>query len=232
MAKVRTPIQTEYHKQLSRIKRGIRELKKQGYNITYELPKTPKRITSKSVEKLRKITRSDIRKGSTYVSRTTGEVMTGEQALHQRRSEGAKKAAISRKYLPTITDIGERRISDYVDKFLTEETLEGLISFLQNAENDSQFYSMPPRSRNYTKRLNAIFASTSVRDNLINLISSIISESGGLRITESSSKIQEELERAMFGYDEQEVYRAYSTVVSMLTGRALSAEEAKDLDEE
>ena len=121
MAKKKKPtqLQLDYRKQVKRIKQAIRRAKKRGYIISDNImPEQPKRITRKSVERLKKITTKDIYAKSEKLDFETGELIPGETARKLERSEAAKKGAKTRKnktnkpvenpdtYYPTFSIIG------------------------------------------------------------------------------------------------------------------------------
>lgn len=58
---LKAKIRYKYTIQRKRIQNAIYELKKQGYNITYQLPPYPKNVTLLDVHKLSKITRNYLR---------------------------------------------------------------------------------------------------------------------------------------------------------------------------
>lgn len=100
MAKKKKPtqLQLDYKKQVKRLKQAVRRAEKRGYIIPDNIiPKQPKRITRKSVERLKKITTKDIYAKSEKLDIETGELISGEAARKQERSEAAKKSAKTRK---------------------------------------------------------------------------------------------------------------------------------------
>lgn len=98
MSKKLTQLQLDYKKQVKRLKQAVRRAEKRGYIVPENvIPKQPKRITKKSVERLKKITTKEIYSKSEKLDFETGELITGEVARKQERSESAKKAAKTRK---------------------------------------------------------------------------------------------------------------------------------------
>lgn len=98
MAKKLTQLQLDYKKQVKRLKQAVRRAEKRGYIVPENvIPKQPKRITKKSVERLKKITTKEIYSKSEKLDIETGELTPGEVARKQERSESAKKAAKTRK---------------------------------------------------------------------------------------------------------------------------------------
>lgn len=55
-----TANQEEWQHQVTNLKRRIRELEKKGYEVEYEVPEQPKRITKESIERVRKISRKEL----------------------------------------------------------------------------------------------------------------------------------------------------------------------------
>lgn len=98
MAKKLTQLQLDYKKEVKRLKQAVRRAEKRGYIVPENvIPKQPKRITKKSVERLKKITTKEIYSKSEKLDFETGELIPGEVARKQERSESAKKAAKTRK---------------------------------------------------------------------------------------------------------------------------------------
>lgn len=98
MAKKLTQLQLDYKKQVKRLKQAVRRAEKRGYIVPENvIPKQPKRIIKKSVERLKKITTKEIYSKSEKLDFETGELIPGEVARKQERSESAKKAAKTRK---------------------------------------------------------------------------------------------------------------------------------------
>ena len=98
MAKKLTQLQLDYKKQVKRLKQAVRRAEKRGYIVPENvIPKQPKRITKKSVERIKKITTKEIYSKSEKLDFETGELIPGEVGRKQERSEAAKKAAKTRK---------------------------------------------------------------------------------------------------------------------------------------
>lgn len=100
MAKKKKPtqLQLDYSKQVKRLKQAIRRAEKRGYIIPDDIiPEQPKRVTRKSVERLKKITTKDIYAKSEKLDLETGKLIPGEVARKDERSKASKKAAQKRK---------------------------------------------------------------------------------------------------------------------------------------
>lgn len=110
MAKKKKPtqLQLDYRKQVKRLKQAVRRAEKRGYIIPDNIiPEHPKRITRKSVERLKKITTKDIYAKSEKLDLETGELITGEEARKAERSAASKKAAQTRREKRYNSELGE-----------------------------------------------------------------------------------------------------------------------------
>lgn len=93
-----TPEQ-EYKKELRRIKQFIRRASKRGFFWDKSpIPNQPKKITSKSVERLRKITPDVLYKKGEYVVQETGELIPATKGRKLERKRAVEKAKETRKY--------------------------------------------------------------------------------------------------------------------------------------
>lgn len=110
MAKKKKPtqLQLDYKKQVKRLKQAVRRAEKRGYIIPDDIiPEQPKRITRKSVERLKKITTKEIYAKSEKLDFETGELIPGEIARKQERSKASKKAAQTRREKRYNSQLGE-----------------------------------------------------------------------------------------------------------------------------
>lgn len=123
--KKQTPLQLEYKKQVKRLKQAIARAENRGYFFPEDIiPDKPKRITRKTVERLKKIKTEELYAKAEKLDIETGELIPGIEARKQERSEAAKKSAKTRKnkdnkptekpdaYYPTfsIIDVVRERI--------------------------------------------------------------------------------------------------------------------------
>ncbi len=95
----KSEIEKVYAKQLKRIKQFIRRAEQRGYQFTQNLiPKKPKKISQKSVERLKKITPEKAYKKSVYGGEATqGEIVKGTIGRRAERKLRAQKSAQTRK---------------------------------------------------------------------------------------------------------------------------------------
>lgn len=139
MAKKLTQLQLDYKKQVKRLKQAVRRAEKRGYIVPENvIPKQPKRITKKTVERLKKITTKEIYSKSEKLDFETGELIPGEVARKQERSDAAKKAAKTKKnktnkpaentntYYPTLSiiDVIRERIIELTRQAKPDITIE------------------------------------------------------------------------------------------------------------
>ena len=96
--KKQTPLQLEHKKQVKRLKQAIARAEKRGYIFPEDIiPEKPKRITRKTVERLKKIKTTELYAKAEKLDIETGELIPGTEARKQERSEASKKAARTRK---------------------------------------------------------------------------------------------------------------------------------------
>lgn len=87
-----TPEQ-EYKKELRRIKQFIRRASKRGF-IWFDnpIPKQPKKITTKSVSRLKNITPQTLYKKANFVDNETGEILSGTKGRKLEKKRAVEKA--------------------------------------------------------------------------------------------------------------------------------------------
>ena len=116
--KKQTENQKAYQKERRRLLQAVRKAEKQGYIFPEDIvPKLPKRVTKKQLEKIQATKPSDLYKLAQYVYEETGEVVPAEQRKQEVKQEATKKAKETRKrknkisapnvptYYPTISII-------------------------------------------------------------------------------------------------------------------------------
>lgn len=116
--KKQTKNQKAYQKERRRLLQAVRRAEKQGYIFPENIvPKLPKRVTKKLLEKIQKIKPKHLYKKAEFVYQETGEVVPAEQRKQEVKQEAIKKAKETRKrkkkisspsvptYYPTISII-------------------------------------------------------------------------------------------------------------------------------
>lgn len=78
-------LQTEYRKQRRRVQNLIASYRRKGYDVQFELPAIPKRITQASVRRLVKITPKTVQEKTYGIDYETGEQISYYRAQSQRR---------------------------------------------------------------------------------------------------------------------------------------------------
>ena len=124
--KKQTENQKAYQKERRRLLQAVRRAEKQGYIFPEDIvPKVPKRVTKKQLEKIQKTKPKQLYKKAKFVYQETGEVVPAEQRKQEVKQEAIRKAKetrkrkkkISKPYMPTyptisIIDIIRDRISE------------------------------------------------------------------------------------------------------------------------
>lgn len=114
-----TPEQ-EYKKELRRIKQFIRRASKRGFFWDKSpIPNQPKKITSKSVERLRKITPDVLYKKGEYVVQETGELIPATKGRKLERKKPSKQKPIDKPiYSPDDDEVEYDTDDTYYPNFI------------------------------------------------------------------------------------------------------------------
>lgn len=114
----RTALQTAYQKERRRLQQAIYRGKKQGYIFPEDLvPKMPKRVTKKSLEKIRAIKPISLYEKAEYLYKETGEVVPAKDRKAEVKQKAIAKAKITR-------ELKKKSITLYEDYFPEEITQE------------------------------------------------------------------------------------------------------------
>ena len=99
MAKKKSQVEIAYDKQLKRIKQFVRRAEKRGYMFGENIiPQKPKKITSKSVGRLAKLTPERLYKKAVYGgAETLGEIVSAKEGLKLEKKARIEKAQETRK---------------------------------------------------------------------------------------------------------------------------------------
>ena len=131
---IRTPLQREYQKQRKRIQQFINRATKRGYEFQSNLvPTMPKRVTRKSIERIKNITPEQLYKKARYGGEASGgEIVSGTEGKKLERKQAARKAAETRKYnKPDVYDY------DYTDYYGDNERD---FTYEETYSDDTTFY--------------------------------------------------------------------------------------------
>ena len=223
-------LEQAYKKELKRIKQFMRRAEKRGYRwYYYELPKKPKKITEKSVSRLKKITPDLLYKKGEYIDQDTGEILEGIKGRTIERKTASQKAAETRKKKKNIPKAPKPETtgpySGEVDEYLpdySEMVINNVYELIDNFDTGN-FYSKRGASQAMHNR-----------DKLRAILDSAIAKFGEDAVAErlnneNSSEIAEIVDKAMYNYEEAEIH--ISRFASILNGGPLSASQAAEFAE-
>ena len=135
-----TKNQIAFKKQVTRIKNFIRRATKRGYEFSDNvIPTMPKRVTNKSIEKIKNIKPKDLYSKASYLDKSTGEMVSGSTGRKIERNLSTQKAKETRK------NNNNKRHSNNNKNYITYETVimknfyEYIKSFTSNKIRDSLF---------------------------------------------------------------------------------------------
>ena len=135
-----TKNQIAFKKQITRIKNFIRRATKRGYEFSDNvIPTMPKRVTKKSIEKIKNIKPRDLYSKASYLDKSTGEIVSGSTGRKIERNLSAQKAKENRK------NNNNKRHSNNNKNYITYETVimknfyEYIKSFTSNKIRDSLY---------------------------------------------------------------------------------------------
>ena len=135
-----TKNQIAFKKQITRIKNFIRRATKRGYEFSDNvIPTMPKRVTKKSIEKIKNIKPKDLYSKASYLDKSTGEIVSGSTGRKIERNLSSQKAKETKK------NNNNKRHSNNNKNYITYETVimknfyEYIKSFTSNKIRDSLF---------------------------------------------------------------------------------------------
>ena len=135
-----TKNQIAFKKQVTRIKNFIRRATKRGYEFSDNvIPTMPKRVTNKSIEKIKNIKPKDLYSKASYLDKSTGEIVSGSTGRKIERNLSTQKAKETRK------NNNNKRHSNNNKNYITYETVimknfyEYIKSFTSNKIRDSLY---------------------------------------------------------------------------------------------
>ena len=135
-----TKNQIAFKKQVTRIKNFIRRATKRGYEFSDNvIPTMPKRVTKKSIEKIKNIKPKDLYSKASYLDKSTGEIVSGSTGRKIERNLSSQKAKETRK------NNNNKRHSNNNKNYIKYETVimknfyEYIKSFTSNKIRDSLY---------------------------------------------------------------------------------------------
>ena len=181
-----TKNQIAFKKQLTRIKNFIRRATKRGYEFSDDIiPTMPKRVTTKSIEKIKNIKPKDLYSKASYLDKSTGEMVSGSTGRKIERNLSTQKAKETRK------NNNNKRHSNNNKNYITYETV-----IMKN------FYE-------YIKT----FTSNKIRDSLFGMIKSLEHEQGRTEVAKALQNMPLQFHEilARCGYDSDKALMEFET---------------------
>lgn len=212
-----TPNKLAYRAQVKRIKSFIRGAEKRGYRFpAWSVPVEPPRVTKGAIEALKQLTPETLYREALYVSRETGEVLSGmERRAEERKASAAKatrtRAQKKRKGEPPlrteqILSWVEARISDYEEQYSTKKRwTKGHVDITHYGFDLARFYE------------------------------SALAEYGRAEVAkrfEAHPELKEYADVVFADSKEEAVRLAYNQFMSVLTGGATTMEQAQEFEED
>ena len=181
-----TKNQIAFKKQVTRIKNFIRRATKRGYEFSDNvIPNMPKRVTKKSIEKIKNIKPKDLYSKASYLDKSTGEIVSGSTGRKIERNLSTQKAKETRK------NNNNKRHSNNNKNYITYETV-----IMKN------FYE-------YIKS----FSSNKIRDSLYGMIKSLEHEQGRTEVAKALQNMPLQFHEILSrcGYDSDKALMEFET---------------------
>ena len=181
-----TKNQIAFKKQVTRIKNFIRRATKRGYEFSDNvIPNMPKRVTKKSIEKIKNIKPKDLYSKASYLDKSTGEIVSGSTGRKIERNLSSQKAKETRK------NNNNKRHSNNNKNYITYETV-----IMKN------FYE-------YIKS----FTSNKIRDSLYGMIKTLEVEQGRTEVAKALQNMPLQFHEilARCGYDSDKALMEFET---------------------
>lgn len=235
--KKQSAIQQAYNKELRRIKQFINRAEKRGYLIPENIiPKRPKRVTSKSVESLRKINPEKIYKKSRFVDTETGEIIKGLAGREYERSKSAKKAAETRKAKKKAEQDfwsgKERQITQEEADIIRGQNVIQMIRDRLSAEGGVTYETYGGNIRRRQKEV--VKAVNDAKNKLLSMIEIMIEQEGieaiGKRLNQYSDQITEILDMLSYASKSVAVFSATSQLMQIITSGNMSISDLASAD--
>lgn len=228
-------LQKEYDKELKRIKQFIRRATKRGYIFEENaIPQKPQRITSSSVNKVKKITPTTLYEKAKFVDTKQGRTIKGTEARKQERRTSALKAAQTR----------AKKIRDkfYKDKGYIKGTGSPPKQVYATLENVREQIRQWTPSTIWNSRLSDVKQRD--KNTLENILNGAIAQQGeeavSKRLEENSLEVNALLQEILYGSGSKEgnfkngrtqVNFDLARFSAIVMGRSLTVEESMDLTE-
>lgn len=216
-----------WQKEIKRIKSFIKRAEKKGYTFDYNIPETPKRVTKQSLRELKsETTPTKMYAKSTWTDWVSGETESGKEHKKQVRKEAGLKAQKTKKQKAF-------REGKITAPSITSVTFSSLKEFLLQ-------YSQAPeltqnRNRGWTPYTEAIFAKYHSANMLLDLLQAKIAEEGESavyqRLQDNAVEINSLMADFTLASKANQVQACTTSFATIINGKSLTMEEAKELDE-
>ena len=141
-----TKNQIAFKKQVTRIKNFIRRATKRGYEFSDTvIPTMPKRVTKKSIEKIKNIKPKDLYSKASYLDKSTGEIVSGstgrkiernlstQKAKETRKNNNNKRHSNNNNYI-TYETVIMRNFYEYIKSFTSNKIRDSLYGMIRTLE--------------------------------------------------------------------------------------------------
>lgn len=212
--KKQTENQKAYQKERRRLLQAVRRAEKQGYIFPeYIVPKLPKRVTKKQLEKIQKTKPKQLYKKAKFVYQETGEIVPAEQRKQEVKQESIRKEKERRK---SKKKISTPSVPTYYPTISIIDTIRDRISELTREEKP--LFPIDIRKN----ELLSIF-----EDNVTSFDDNITEYEHYLEVHES--EIAELLNVISYDSDAEKVSASFVTLGRTLNGHSLSVSQAENL---
>ena len=144
-----TKNQIAFKKQVTRIKNFIRRATKRGYEFSDNvIPSMPKRVTKKSIEKIKNIKPKDLYSKASYLDKSTGEIVSGstgrkiernlstQKAKETRKNNTNKRHSNNNKNYTTYETVIMRNFYEYIKTFTSNKIRDSLFGMIKSLEHE------------------------------------------------------------------------------------------------
>ena len=144
-----TKNQIAFKKQITRIKNFIRRATKRGYEFSDNvIPSMPKRVTKKSIEKIKNIKPKDLYSKASYLDKSTGEIVSGstgrkiernlstQKAKETRKNNNNKRHSNNNKNYTTYETVIMRNFYEYIKTFTSNKIRDSLFGMIKSLEHE------------------------------------------------------------------------------------------------
>lgn len=233
-----TPLQREYKKQVNRLKGVVKRGEERGYLFSADvIPKQPKTITQKSVERLKKIKPKDLYEKAAYIDPNTGLAVPGREGLHLERKQRTQKSQETRKHNKQNKEQQKQQSQEQYypngGDIVADNIVDHLIARFQEP-NPPVF----PFSKRVARELEALqSARTQSKITLLSLTYQVINDIGkaelGWRLADRYDEIEDIMDTMLYrASSADDVISACSLLAEIIKGGPLTFTEMQDLSEQ